>query len=76
MIWGDLPEQKRVPPPNARRFIEDDDGGEYADVVPIPFYPNDLPVLTFEPLTPAELEYVLAEQQRMLFPVAADSFCL
>ena len=59
----------RSRPPNARNdWLEPHD--EYWDVVPIPFYPPDLPDIVWEPLTPSQLEYVLAEQARILFPVA------
>lgn len=40
---------------------------EYWDVVPIPFFPPDLPVLRFTPLTADQLEYVLLERDRILF---------
>lgn len=50
---------------------------EYADVVPIPFYPDDLPRLVIIPLSPRELRYVVAEQRRILFPkVATNIFSL
>jgi hypothetical protein len=40
---------------------------EYADVVPIPFYPPDLPVIRLKPLKPHQLRYVFKEQDRILF---------
>jgi hypothetical protein len=57
-------------PPTARNdwLVEHD---EYADVVPIPFYPPDLPELRFKPLTAVQLAYVFAEQRRILYSVAA-----
>lgn len=48
-----------------------DPANEYWDVVPIPFFPDDLPVLQFTPLTADQLEYVFAEQRRILFGFAA-----
>jgi hypothetical protein len=54
-----------------------DERDEYADVVPIPFYPDDLPRLVITPLSQWELRYVVAEQRRILFPkVATNIFSL
>jgi len=54
---------------NARNdWLEPHD--EYWDVVPIPYYPPDLPDIVWEPLTPSQREYVRAEQLRILFPFA------
>ena len=56
--------------PNARNdWLEPHD--EYWDVVPIPYYPPDLPDIEWEYLTAYQREYVRAEQVRILFPVAA-----
>lgn len=56
--------------PNARNdwLLQAD---EYSDVVPIPFYPPDLPDIVWEHLTAAEWEYYRAEQDRILLSVAA-----
>lgn len=62
--WADPPRPQRDPT------------DEYHDVVPIPFFPDDLPVLQFTPLTADQLEYVFAEQRRILFPLAAAHFSL
>lgn len=43
----------------------------YWDVVPIPFYPNDLPDIHWEYLTRSQRIIVHVEQMRILFPVAA-----
>lgn len=60
----------RKRPPNARNdWLEPQD--EYGDVVPIPFYPLDLPDIQWEYLTRCQLRYVRAEQERILFTVAA-----
>lgn len=60
--------QLRKRPATARNdWLEHD---EYWDVVPIRFYPDDLPRLEFIPLTTAQRDYVLAEQDRILFAVA------
>lgn len=57
-------------PPSARNdWLELHD--EYADVVPIRFYPPDLPDIRWEPLTSKQLAYVRREQMRILFPLAA-----
>ena len=61
-------------PPRAPKAVDPAD--EYWDVVPIPFFPDDLPVLRFTPLTAEQLRYVFAEQARILFPVAGDTFSL
>lgn len=65
-----------VEPPRKAAKPALDPADEYWDVVPIPFFPDDLPMLHFTPLTADQLEYVFAEQRRILFPLAADSFSL
>ncbi len=60
----------RVRAPNARNdWLEPHD--EFADVVPIAFYPPDLPEIRWEYLTRPQLLYVRSELWRILFPVAA-----
>jgi hypothetical protein len=42
----------------------------YWDVVPIPFYPDDLPDIEWEYLTKSQRKYVFTQQMNALFPLA------
>jgi hypothetical protein len=57
--------------PMARIDLNQEPIDNFSDVVPIPFFPPDLPDLRIKPLTAHQLSFVLAEQERILFQVAA-----